>query len=82
MQQSHAEHDQKLKRRNKSWNTTVIRAEGVAKANKIIGDFLEGNEGYLRYLWIQGLQTNQMQEVYVQTEANLPILETQRLKGK
>lgn len=58
----------------------VIRAEGVAKANKIIGDSLEGNEGYLRYLWIQGLQTNQMQVVYVPTEANLPILETQRLR--
>lgn len=58
----------------------VIRAEGVARANKIIGDSLEGNEGYLRYLWIQGLQTNQMQVVYVPTEANLPILESQRLK--
>lgn len=59
----------------------VIRAEGVAKANKIIGDSLTGNEGYLRYLWIQGLQTNQMQVVYVPTEANLPILETTRLKS-
>lgn len=58
----------------------VIRAEGVAKANKIIGDSLEGNEGYLRYLWIQGLQTNQMQVVYVPTEANLPILESQRMQ--
>jgi hypothetical protein len=58
----------------------VIRAEGVAKANKIIGDSLEGNEGYLRYLWIQGLQTNQMQVVYVPTEANLPIMESRRLK--
>lgn len=58
----------------------VIRAEGVAKANKIIGDSLTGNEGYLRYLWIQGLQTNQMQVVYVPTEANLPIMESQRLR--
>ncbi len=58
----------------------VIRAEGVAKANKIIGDSLTGNEGYLRYLWIQGLQTNQMQVVYVPTEANLPIMESQRFK--
>lgn len=53
----------------------VIRAEGVAQANKIIGDSLQNNEGYLRYLWIQGLQTNQMQVVYVPTEAGLPILE-------
>lgn len=59
----------------------VIRAEGVAKANKIIGDSLTGNEGYLRYLWIQGLQTNQMQVVYVPTEANLPIMEAHRLRG-
>mgnify|MGYP001598906084 CR=1 FL=1 len=58
----------------------VIRAEGVAKANKIIGDSLTGNEGYLRYLWIQGLQTNNMQVVYVPTEANLPIMESTRLK--
>jgi hypothetical protein len=56
----------------------VIRAEGVAKANKIIGDSLTGNEGYLRYLWIQGLQTNQMQVVYIPTEANLPIMEATR----
>lgn len=59
----------------------VIRAEGVARANKIIGDSLQGNEGYLRYLWIQGLQTNQMQVVYVPTEANLPILEANRLRN-
>ncbi|ADI38036.1 membrane protease subunit [Waddlia chondrophila] len=57
----------------------VIRAEGVAKANKIIGDSLENNEGYLRYLWIQGLQTNQQQVVYIPTEANLPILEANRI---
>jgi len=59
----------------------VIRAEGVAKANKIIGDSLEGNEGYLRYLWVQGLQTNKMQVVYVPTECNLPLLESTRMKG-
>jgi regulator of protease activity HflC (stomatin/prohibitin superfamily) len=53
----------------------IERARGVAEANKIIGDSLKGNEGYLRYLWIQGLQTNQMQVIYVPTEAGLPILE-------
>jgi hypothetical protein len=56
----------------------AIRAEGVARANKIIGDSLQNNEGYLRYLWIQGLQTNEMQVVYVPTEAGLPILEAGR----
>ena len=59
----------------------VIRAKGVAEANKIIGDSLKENESYLRYLWIQGLQTNNMQVVYVPTEANLPILESTRLKN-
>ncbi len=58
----------------------VIRAQGVAAANKIIGDSLDGNDGYLHYLWIQGLQTNHTQVVYVPTEANLPILEATRLK--
>ncbi len=57
----------------------VIRAKGVAEANKIIGESLKENEEYLRYLWIQGMQTNNMQVVYVPTEANLPILESQRL---
>jgi len=59
----------------------VIRAEGVAKANTIIGKSLTDNEGYLRYLWIQGLQTNQMQVVYVPTEANLPIMEANRMRN-
>ncbi len=54
----------------------IIRAHGVAKSNSIIGDSLKNNEGYLRYLWIQGLQTNQMQTIYVPTEAGLPILES------
>lgn len=57
----------------------VIRAEGVAKANKIIGDSLKDNEGYLRYLWIQNLaETNSREVIYVPTEANLPILEAGR----
>lgn len=53
----------------------IERAKGVAEANKIIGDSLKGNESYLRYLWIDGLKTNNMQVVYVPTEAGLPILE-------
>lgn len=53
----------------------IIRARGVAEANKIIGDSLQGNEGYLRYLWITGLASPSKEIVYVPTEANLPILE-------
>jgi len=55
----------------------VIRAQGVAQANRIIADGLGGSEGYLRYLWIQSLSGNgsQPQIIYVPTEAGLPILE-------
>lgn len=51
----------------------VARAEGVAKSNEIISNSITSN--YLRYKWIEGMQTNQMQVVYVPTETNLPILE-------
>jgi regulator of protease activity HflC (stomatin/prohibitin superfamily) len=59
----------------------VERAQGVAKANKIIGDSLKGNEAYLRYLWIDGLKesSKQGEVIYVPTEAGLPILEAGRL---
>lgn len=58
----------------------VERAKGVAEANKIIGDSLKGNQDYLRYLWIQGLQEGATpQVVYVPTEAGLPILEAGRI---
>lgn len=61
----------------------IERARGVAEANKIIGDSLKGNEAYLRYLWIQGLQQGATpQVVYVPTEAGLPILEAGRTNGK
>ena len=60
----------------------VIRAEGVAKANKIIGDSLKNNEAYLRYLYITGLTDNGSgaQTIYIPTEAGLPILEAKRLR--
>lgn len=55
----------------------VIRAKGVAKANKIIGKSLKGNQGYLRYLWIQNMNTDK-EVIYIPTEAGLPILEANR----
>lgn len=58
----------------------IERAKGVATANKIIGDSLKGNEDYLRYLWITGLHQQSSQVIYVPTEANLPILEANRLR--
>lgn len=57
----------------------ITRAKGVAQANQIIGQSLKGNDGYLRYLWIQNLENNQNDVIYVPTEAGLPILESQRL---
>lgn len=56
----------------------VKRAEGVAQANKIIGDSLKDNESYLRYLWINQLESNNPTVIYVPTEAGLPILEAGR----
>ena len=59
----------------------VIRAEGVAKANKIIGDSLQGNEGYLRYLYINQLaEANDKTVIYIPVDGGLPILESTRLK--
>jgi len=56
----------------------IIRANGVAEANKVIGESLKKNEAYLRYLWIQGLHDGSSEIIYVPTEANLPILEATR----
>lgn len=60
----------------------IIRAGGVAQANKIIGDSLHGNEAYLRYLWIDKLDSTKGQIIYVPTEAGLPILEAGRMVDK
>ena len=53
----------------------VERAKGIAQANKIIGDSLKGNEDYLRYLWIDAINSKDHQVIYVPTEGGLPILE-------
>lgn len=60
----------------------IIRAKGVAEANRIISDGLGGPEGYLRYLAINAMQeqakNNNSTIVYVPTEANIPITEATR----
>lgn len=58
----------------------IARAEGVAKANAIIGDSLKGNEDYLKYLWITDVAGGPSKPtvIYVPTEANIPILEAGR----
>ncbi len=60
----------------------VERARGVAQANKIIGESLNNNEAYLRYLWIDSIDKTQNQIIYVPTEASLPVLEANRLHKK
>ena len=57
----------------------VIRAEGAAKANRILQNSLGGPEGYLRYLQIQALEDSKASLIYVPTEAGLPVTEARRL---
>lgn len=59
-------------------NAEIIRAEGVAKANKIIGDSLQNNDAYIHYLWIESLKESKDQVIYVPTEAGIPITESHR----
>lgn len=56
----------------------IIRAQGMAEANKIIGKSLEQNEKYLHYLWIQTLEKSKNKIIYIPTETSLPILEASR----
>ena len=58
----------------------VLRADGAAKANRIIQDSLGGPEGYLRYLQIQALAETRASLIYVPTEAGLPVTESRRLQ--
>ena len=44
----------------------------------ITDDSLKGNDAYLRYLWVQGLQDGSSEVIYIPTEAGLPILEATR----
>jgi len=57
----------------------VMRAEGAARANRILQDSLGGPEGYLRYLQIQALDSKEAELIYVPTEVGLPVTESRRL---
>ena len=63
-------------------NAEVIRAEGVAKANKIIGDSLQNNDAYIHYLWIEALKESENDVIYIPTEAGIPITESARFFKK
>lgn len=43
----------------------VIRAKGVSKANKIIGESLKNNPAYLQYLWITKGENDSNRTVYM-----------------
>ncbi len=68
-----------IEQANAEKQSEILRAEGVAEANRIIGESLAGNDEYLRYLWITTLSSDSSKVIYVPTEANLPILEAGRL---
>ena len=54
----------------------IIRAQGVAKANQIIGDSLKDNREYLQYLYITGLEEGSNKgnvTIYVPTEGGMPV---------
>ena len=61
----------------------ILKAQGTAEANKIIGSSLEGNEAYLRWLWVNKLDAggNGKTVVYVPTDGMVPQLETGRIGG-
>lgn len=53
----------------------TLRAWGVRRSNEIIAEGLGGPEGYLRYLFIQTMESNPGKVIYVPTEAGIPIME-------
>lgn len=56
----------------------IIRAQGIAQANKIIGDSLQNNDAYIHYLWIEALKESENDVIYIPTEAGIPITESAR----
>lgn len=55
----------------------IVRAEGVAEANRIIAESI--TDEYVRWLYVDQLDSIDGQVIYVPTEAGLPILEAERL---
>ncbi len=56
----------------------TLRAIGIARANLIIGKSLTNQ--YIHWYWIDNLEKNPNAVIYVPTEANMPIMEANRLK--
>ena len=60
----------------------IIRAEGVAQANQIIGESLKDNEAYIHYLWVEALRETKGEVIYIPTEAGIPITEAGNRKRR
>lgn len=59
----------------------LIDAAAVAQSIEIIGNALDGKDGYLQWQWIRMMETNPGSTIYVPTEAGLPILEAGKRRG-
>jgi regulator of protease activity HflC (stomatin/prohibitin superfamily) len=61
-------------------NAEIIRATKLAEANKILGESLEGNDAYLRYLWINQVAAGQQEGdttiIYLPGQDFLPFSES------
>jgi hypothetical protein len=55
----------------------IERAKGASEAIRIEGGALTAR--YIQYLWVRQNQFNDKTTIYIPTEANLPILEANRL---
>ncbi|WP_105213684.1 hypothetical protein [Pseudoalteromonas sp. T1lg22] len=73
--QAEGEGEAKIVQAKAEGQADIERAKAAAEANRIIGESLKGNEAYLRYVWIKGLQEGNGERIYIPTEAGLPILE-------
>ena len=54
-------------------STDIIRAEGIAEANRIISQSL--TDKYIKWKWVEGLHDGSSEVIYIATEAGIPILE-------
>lgn len=54
----------------------IIRAQGIAESNEIIGKSITAE--YIQWRWVEGLHDGNSEVIYVPTEVNLPILEATR----
>ncbi|MCD4666556.1 hypothetical protein K8R47_01980 [archaeon] len=59
--------------------TDIIRAEGIAEANRIISKSLTSE--YITWKWVEGLHDGSSEVIYVPTEANLPLLEARDVRS-